>query len=68
MKKNEITYNEAIEKIEAIIDSLSDRNMDIDMLAKEVKQASELIGICKDKLRDAGKEIDKIYNGKQEEK
>lgn len=60
MKKNEITYNAAVENIEDIIARLGDNEMDIDMLSKEVKRASELIAICKEKLRDASKEVEEI--------
>lgn len=60
MKKNEITYNAAVESIEDIIERLGDNEMDIDMLSKEVKRASELIAICKEKLRDASKEVEEI--------
>lgn len=60
MKKNEITYNAAVESIENIIERLGDNEMDIDMLSKEVKRASELIAICKEKLRDATKEVEEI--------
>ena len=66
MKKSEISYNKAVEEIEEIIENLNNDNMDIDKLAKEVKRASELINICKEKLRDAEKEIDKIYNSPKE--
>lgn len=60
MKKGDITYNAAVESIEEIIEHLGDSDMDIDMLSKEVKRASELIAICKEKLRDASKEVEEI--------
>ncbi|MEG2759480.1 MAG: exodeoxyribonuclease VII small subunit [Rikenellaceae bacterium] len=60
MKKNEITYNAAVESIEEIIEKLGDNQMDVDLLSKEVKRASELIAICKEKLRDASKGVEDI--------
>ncbi|MEG1554795.1 MAG: exodeoxyribonuclease VII small subunit [Rikenellaceae bacterium] len=60
MKKNEITYNAAVESIEEIIEKLGDDQMDVDLLSKEVKRASELIAICKEKLRDASKGVEDI--------
>lgn len=60
IKKSDITYNAAVESIEEIIERLGDSDMDIDMLSKEVKRASELIAICKEKLRDASKEVEEI--------
>lgn len=65
MKKSDITYNEAVESIEEIIEKLGDNEMDIDMLSKEVKRASELIAICKTKLRNASKEVEEIVKGEE---
>lgn len=59
MKKDK-TYAEAIAEIEEIIARLSDDNAAIDTLAEDVKKATELIKSCREKLRKAEEEVNKI--------
>lgn len=57
-----MTYIEAVKKIEEIMLLIENEELDIDELAKNVKQASELLKFCKSKLRDTEVEIEKILN------
>lgn len=64
-----MTYIEAVEKIEEIMSKIENEELDIDELAGNVKQASELLKFCKSKLRDTKIEIEKILddiNGEEE--
>lgn len=58
--KKEISYNEAIGEVEAILEKLNNEELDIDQLGAEVKRAAELIGLCKEKLRKAEEEVAKV--------
>jgi exodeoxyribonuclease VII small subunit len=57
MSKKEITYTEAIREVETILDRLNSETADVDTLAESVRRASELIALCKEKLRTAEAEV-----------
>jgi exodeoxyribonuclease VII small subunit len=60
MKKQDISFNEAIARIEEIVKSIENGEPDIDRLSGKVKEASELIKLCKEKLRETEKKIEDI--------
>ena len=60
MKKQEISFNEAVARIEEIVKSIESGEPDIDRLSGKVKEASELIKLCKAKLRETEKKIEEI--------
>jgi len=62
MAKKKITYKEAIEEIENIIEKIKSEEPDIDELANKVKRVSELLNICKDKLYKAEKDVNDILD------
>ena len=59
-KKEEPTYTEAVAEIERILTRFRSEEMDVDSLAAEVKRATELIGLCKERLRKAESDVKKI--------
>lgn len=60
MAKKQLTYGEATAQIEQILARLRSEEMDVDTLAAEVKRATELIASCKERLRKAEEEVNKI--------
>ena len=54
-----MTYSEAIERIEEILEKFDNEQLDVDTLAAEVKRATELITLCRGKLRKAEADIAK---------
>ena len=60
MAKKQLTYGEATAQIEKILARLRSEEMDVDNLAAEVKRATELIASCKERLRKAEEEVNKI--------
>ena len=60
MAKKQLTYGEATAQIEKILARLRSEEMDVDTLAAEVKCATELIASCKERLRKAEEEVNKI--------
>jgi len=62
MAKKKITYKEAIQEIEEIIEKIKNEEPDIDELANEVKRVSELLNVCKDKLYKAEKDVNNILD------
>ena len=60
MAKKELSFSEAIAGIEEILQQIETGEPDVDELAGKVKQASELLKLCKEKLFRTEKEIEKI--------
>lgn len=56
-----ISYTEAMAEIEKILNSLQSANCDVELLAQKVKRASELISLCRTKLRKAEQEVEKLF-------
>lgn len=49
-------------EIEKIMAKLRSESIDVDTLAAEVKRASELIEMCKQRLRTTEEEVRKLFN------
>lgn len=62
MAEREISYTEAIAEIEKIMTKLRGESVDVDTLTAEVKRASELIELCKQRLRTTEEEVNKLFN------
>jgi exodeoxyribonuclease VII small subunit len=61
MGKKEFSFNEAVVRIEEILHNIESGELDVDKLAIEVKQASELIKQCQKKLKTTEDEINSIF-------
>lgn len=61
MAKKQITYTEALGEIEQILDRFRSDQMDVDTLAQEVKRATELITLCKERLTKVEKEVEQLF-------
>lgn len=53
-------YEEAITQLEEIVKKIESGELDIDMMSTELKNAQQLIKLCKDKLTKTDEEIKKI--------
>ncbi len=62
MPKKQLTYNEALIEIEAIINKIENQELNIDDLSENVKRVAELLNFCKLKLRKTEEEVQKIIN------
>lgn len=56
----EIKYEEAVHKLEAIVDKMERGELDIDSMAALLKEAQELVKLCKQKLKRTDNEIQKL--------
>ena len=61
MAKKQITYTEALGEIEQILERFRSDQMDVDTLAHEVKRATELITLCKERLTKVEKEVEQLF-------
>lgn len=62
MKKEKLTYEEAIHRIEEITKKVESGEMDIDSLATSLKEAKELVQYCKEKLTKVEADVKKILD------
>ena len=60
LKAKNMTYKEAIEEIEKILRSLREEQNSIDTLSERVARATELIALCREKLRKAEADVNSI--------
>ena len=60
-KRVNISYPEAMAELENILTSLQSSSCDVESLAKRVERASELIDLCRKKLRKAESDVDKLF-------
>jgi exodeoxyribonuclease VII small subunit len=68
MSKINLTYEQALARIEEITAQIEAGEMNVDELAKNVKEASVLLKFCKGKLSETEQEIEKILKEMDEEK
>jgi len=68
MNEKQISYNEAYEELQSILDDIKERNVDVDKLAAKVKRARELITLCEGRIKKAEMEIEEIIKSSPEEK
>ncbi len=67
MAKEEITYKAAVAEIEEILGKIEEGELDVDELTVNVKRVTELLKICKDKLRKTESEVTKILSEEDED-
>ena len=64
----DISYTDALNELNEISHAIDNESIPLDELAKKVKRASELIAICRAKLRSTEDELKKIIGEMGEEK
>jgi len=64
---NNIKYEDALAQIEDIVRRMENDQLDIDSLASQLKQAQQLIKLCKDRLTAVDAEVKKILDGGTDE-
>lgn len=62
MAKKTLTYKDAIEEIEKILEEMENEEIDIDNLSSQVKKVNELLLFCKEKLTKTEEEVEKIFS------
>lgn len=59
MKQN-INYEESVARLEQIVRQMENDELDIDQMSQQLREAQQLIKLCKDKLTKTDEEIKKI--------
>lgn len=60
MAKEKISYAQAVEEIEDILGRIEQGDLDVDELTKNVERVTNLLKICRARLRKTEEEINKI--------
>lgn len=60
MSKKQLSYQEAMQQLEKILSAIEKNELDVDELSENVKTATQLISLCKDKLYKTEEEVNKI--------
>jgi exodeoxyribonuclease VII small subunit len=68
MENKSLSYSEAIAAIDEILEQIETGELDVDELAARVKQATELLKLCKSKLFNTTREIEKVLKEMETEK
>ncbi|MBP1619096.1 MAG: hypothetical protein H6Q14_2923 [Bacteroidetes bacterium] len=67
MAKKEKSYNESVAELKSILARVEKEEMDVDDLSAEVKKASELIALCREKLFKADEELKNVLKDLEHE-
>lgn len=59
-KKNDLKFGEAMAELEEILRRIEGEEVDIDELAEELRKASQLLELCRGKIRKAELEVSQI--------
>ena len=62
MSSAQIKYQEAIQRLDEIIGQIENEDVDVDELSMQVKEAVELIRLCKAKIDKAETDVKKVVD------
>lgn len=60
MKKKDVTYEQAMEQLEQLVEKMESPQLTLQGMEKELKEAMELIKFCKEQLKGYQQEFDNI--------
>lgn len=58
----DVKYSKAVEKLDEIIRKIESEDIDVDELSLKVKEAVELVKICKSRIEKAEFEVKKVVD------
>ena len=62
----EMKYGKALKQLDDIIQQIENEEIDVDELSKRVKDAVQLIKVCKEKIEKAETEVKQVVDGFQD--
>ncbi len=66
VKKNDISFEEALKDLEKIVEDLNNGDMELEKAITAYEKGIELKNICEERLKNAQERIELIQNKKQE--
>lgn len=62
----QLTYEQAIHRLETIVAELEEGNLDLDALVDKVREAGELVKYCRDRLKGVSQDLDNLLGKMQD--
>ena len=59
-KVDELSYDDAVQELKSILNSLQDETLSIDQLTDSIKRASELLESCNSRLTNTEQKVNSI--------
>lgn len=66
MAKKTPTYEQAMQRLEEIVQGFEQNTLELDQLTAQLAEAQELIKLCNDKLQQVETDVKKLLNNEQE--
>ena len=66
VKKNDISFEEALKDLEKIVEDLNNGDMELEKAITAYEKGVQLKNICEERLKNAQERIELIQNKKQE--
>jgi len=66
VKKNDISFEEALKDLEKIVEDLNNGDMELEKAITAYEKGIQLKNICEERLKNAQERIELIQNNKQE--
>ncbi len=67
MAAKKLSYKDAVEEIDEILEKIENEELDVDELSEKVKRVSTLIKFCKEKLHTTQTEVENILKDMDEQ-
>lgn len=64
--KKELTYEQAVKRLEAIVGDLERGTSELDLLSSQIKEAQELLAFCQSKLLKVENDVKKLLDDGKE--
>lgn len=62
MNQEQMKYEEAVSRLEEIVKKMENDELDIDQMAQQLKEAQQLIRLCKDRLTKVDADIKAVMD------
>ena len=66
MAKKSLTYEQAMQRFEEIVQGFEQNTLELDQLTAQLAEAQELIKLCNNKLQQVETDVKKLLNDEQE--
>jgi len=66
MAKKTPTYEQAMQRLEEIVQGFEQNTLELDQLTAQLAEAQELIKLCNEKLQQVETDVKKLLNDEQE--
>lgn len=61
----QMKYEEAVSRLEEIVKKMENDELDVDQMAQQLKEAQQLIKLCKDRLTKVDADIKAVMDAQQ---